>query len=329
MRFFLTILTAFLFLASNGQEQLQIRETFANNSGSYQTGTNSTYDIYFGVATGSTGSNPGGAMVAPSTGVTTMDSTPVNVTYTTITEKGFLQDAHSSDRKLFFTTTNANKYINQNPISRTGQELSRVKYATANNSTTWVTRFCVLVNGNWYAYGGTGQQQSVVSGNSDGSAFATYTAVWDVAFNMAGANWCPVSYDPDLNLSIDTVNRVVLPAGDVNGYGIYCSRTSASTAQIRFDNIEIYTVPVAQAGVSLAVRETFYNTTGNYRSASVHGWALRQGTTDTLPKSTSINVPYLGSTLTDNTPVNVNYTTVSDSGFLGSAESNTIKLFYT
>lgn len=80
---------------------------------------------------------------------------------------------------------------------------------------------------------------------------------------------------------------------------------------------------------TIVVRENFYNTVANgYRTGSAHGWALTLGTTDTAARG-AINAPSVGSTLTDNTPIGVNYSTNTDTGFYQNTESANIKLFYT
>lgn len=151
---------------------------------------------------------------------------------------GYLYSNPSTDKRFHYT----NKVLN---ISRTGRELTRVKFKTAHGNTAWNDFACFQVSGSWYLYDyAAPNNQGTSSGNSsanDPTAFATFTKSNNQVIDIT--KFRLITFTPGSVLSIGGGN-VTLPNGTVTGVGFYSERSLAATSRLRFDAFEIYTTAV-------------------------------------------------------------------------------------
>lgn len=204
---------------------LVYKETFPYMGSGNLNGSLGWYHLYSATGTASTSNASTNATGSP-------ELAGLNSYNPQLKTKGHFQNTSSSDRKFAFTNSS-----NILGISRSGQELSKIRYKTANASSTstgWGSRPAVKIGSNWYVWGTAPYYQTTAF-----SDFTDYEQVeWTV--NPATSSWYLLTAVEDVSLSLSGTAQT-LPSGDIDGVGIYFTRPSASTTAVRFDDVEIYT----------------------------------------------------------------------------------------
>lgn len=185
---------------------------------------------------------------------------------------GGMTASTDSQKRLVYSATAIN-------VSRTGKEISRFGFATANQGTTINMWFAVkLATSGWFCYGpsaGYNQADVGTSGTNETTAWGV-KKVYDIV--PSGASWYALTTTPNL---VRSGAAQSLPTGeDIIAVGIFAYRTSSSASTLRIDNITLYTtsttlpVPAPPTSVNLTGSGTAWQVSwtaaSGYASASAY-----------------------------------------------------------